>query len=111
MNKKGFTVLELLIVVGVIGIMAAIFIPNFMAFKEKAKKEQNKVNGIKITCVHPTTGDQLYTGCAIGNIKGDKSTGYTFKELKSGKKVTTGGICIIKEDHKECYITKSMRNK
>lgn len=111
MNKKGFTLIELMIVVAVIGILASIIIPNFLKFQDKAKKENRKVNGIKITCLHPATGDQLYTGCAIGNIKGDKSTGYTFEELKSGKKITANGICTIKEDHKECYITKGKRKR
>ena len=35
-NKKGFTLIELMIVVGIISILASIAIPNFLTYKTKA---------------------------------------------------------------------------
>lgn len=50
-NKKGFTIIELVIVIGVIAILAGVLIPTFSSITQKAKVSaalQNATNALKV---------------------------------------------------------------
>ena len=43
-NKKGFTLIELIVVVAILGIMALILVPSFMGYADDAKTAVNQAN-------------------------------------------------------------------
>ena len=43
-NKKGFTIVELVVVIGVIGILSAILIPTFVSLNQKAENAKLQSN-------------------------------------------------------------------
>ena len=52
MNRKGFTLSELMIVVAIIGILAATFIPKFLELVNKEKAKQTLSIGSKYSVHH-----------------------------------------------------------
>ena len=63
-SQKGFTLIELMIVVAIIGILAAIAIPNFLTYQLKSRQAEAKTNlqAIKTSQV----AFQAERGCYLG---------------------------------------------
>lgn len=114
MNKKGFTLIEMLVVIAIIAVLVSIVIPTVSSATEKAKEAADVANirsavatvttnalanggtvaDVKVEMTQATSGFQSTDITSIGGIEGDATTtGKAFNDIAAatkGKSVTIG---------------------
>ena len=91
-NTKGFSLVELMIVVAIIGILAAIAIPNFVAMQAKSKRGElpGNVNAIKQVEVTYNTAFDTYLDAAAFPTTTPGKTAVAWDSASAGTFTTMG---------------------
>lgn len=69
-NKKGFTIIEIMVVIAIIGILAAVLVPQFAGVKEKARDTGVLTNARIVEAYVSSIIDDWSVEEAIGSILG-----------------------------------------
>ncbi len=97
--RKGFTLIELMIVVAIIGILAAIAIPNFIRFQARSKQAEAKTNLKAVfTGQKSRFGERDAYSNALGDIGFAPERGNRY-QYDLGAPLSAGGAaCAANED-------------
>lgn len=88
LNKKGFTLAELLVVVAIIGVLVAISIPIFTSQLEKAREATDQANL-----------RSLYAECASSALTGTASSGNVTVTTTNGVTTATGTYTLVQTEN------------
>lgn len=79
-NKKGFTLVELVVVIAIIGVLAAILIPTMMNYVKKSRMRTANSNAkLVFESINNMASDKVADGDAVSKITADKVNVSSYK--------------------------------
>lgn len=114
-KKKGFTLIELIVVIAILGILAAVLIPKFTGFTKKANSTQALVDAKQFATAMDSLNAEKGTAFVVGDVTGmanmssdssvvaadfDATNGkFTITTTKNGSTFTAGRTAYGQEVH------------
>ena len=90
--SRGFTLIELMIVVAIIGILAAIAIPNFLSFQARARQSETKTNLKAIfTSIQSLYAERGQLNCGFCGWSPESGNRYTYRAHNGTAEVQRDG--------------------
>ncbi|MEG0156691.1 MAG: prepilin-type N-terminal cleavage/methylation domain-containing protein, partial [Anaerovoracaceae bacterium] len=95
-NKKGFTLVEVIVVLVILAILAAILVPTMIGYINKAEKKSVIVEARAVLLASQTVVSENYKTTATGTAGAVNET--LVKEIEGLAEVTTGSVKNLKVD-------------
>ncbi len=107
MSKKGFTLVEVLAVIILLGLIAVIIIPNYNKSVEKSKKEsfEQSLNGLVRSIENYVANNANASNYTAGytNISALDISANNLNQIQSGQFVISNGVVILKNVYNGKY--------